>query len=280
MLKSSTPKLQMLALLKDKKYLLATVSILLLVTCTGPVANPNSSQPMAAITRTYPPATTNITAPTQVLTALPIATPTSENMLAISLAENEAVDLYGLLELSLQTNLLATNPYDPDEIELVVRFTAPSGREVDVGAFWYQGYDLKTRQVEGKPGWKVRFTPDEPGDWIAAAYARNLSLQSSPFLFHVAASNRSGFIRIHPTNPRYLAFENGDFFFPIGLNMAWWGGCCDPVDQYGQWFDLFTANGGNMIRVWMAAWSFGIEWKDTGLGDYGQRLYEARVLAT
>ena len=134
MLKSSTPKLQMLALLKDKKYLLATVSILLLVTCTGPVANPNSSQPMAAITRTYPPATTNITVPTQVLTALPIATPTSENMLAISLAENEAVDLYGLLELSLQTNLLATNPYDPDEIELVVRFTAPSGREVDVGA--------------------------------------------------------------------------------------------------------------------------------------------------
>jgi len=30
--------------------------------------------------------------------------------------------------------------------------------------------------------------------------------------------------------------------------------------------------------VWMASWSFGIEWKDTGLGDYNQRQYEAWLL--
>ena len=49
----------------------------------------------------------------------------------------------------------------------------------------------------------------------------------------------------------------------------------DSVKQYGEWLDEFTQNGGNTIRVWMAAWSFGIEWKDTGLGDYDQRQYEA-----
>jgi len=249
--------------------------ILLLVGCVGGGTDTGVLQPTAVTTRTYPPTPPDTSVPTQILTQLPVATPTSDHALAIVPPGNEPVERYGLLELDLQTDLRVANPYDPNEIDLRVRFTAPSGKEVEVGAFWYLGFDLQTRQPKGEPGWKVRFTPDEIGSWRAVAHVPALGLQSEPFTFNVAVSSREGFVRVHPTNPHYLAFDNGDFYFPIGLNMGWWGGGTDPADEYGRWLDLFTANGGNTIRVWMAAWSFGIEWEDTGLGNYGLRLYEA-----
>jgi hypothetical protein len=124
----------------------------------------------------------------------------------------------------------------------------------------------------------VRFTPVETGEWLAAAYAPALGFHSTLVSFNVTPSDVPGFIRVHPTNPRYLAFDNSNFLFPIGLNMGWWGGSADAVNVYGRWLDRFTSNGGNTIRVWMAAWSFAIEWNDTGLGNYDKRLYQAWLL--
>ncbi len=202
----------------------------------------------------------------------------SGNTLTLLPVEEKPIERYGMLELSLQSDVSIANPYDPKEIELKVRFTAPSGRKEDVGAFWYQGFDPETRLPKDVPGWKVRFTPDEAGKWSAVAYDSIQGMRSLLITFEVVPSNRPGFIHINPGNPHYLAYENGDFFFPIGVNMAWWGECCDPLQQYRKWLDQFSASGGNTIRVWMAAWSFGIEWKDTGLGDYDNRQYEAWLL--
>ena len=198
--------------------------------------------------------------------------------LTILARDEKPIERYGMLELALQTDIPTENPYDPKEIELKVRFTAPSGRKADVGAFWYQGFDPETRLPKGEPGWKVKFTPNEVGAWSAVAYAASEGIRSMPISFAVVPSNRPGFIHTNPGNPYYLSYDNGDFFFPIGVNMAWWGECCDPLQQYRKWLDQFSANGGNTIRVWMAAWSFGIEWKDTGLGDYDNRQYEAWLL--
>jgi len=254
------------------------ITILLLVRCTGPATIPSIMPATADPTPIYPLTPTDTPIHTQAPSKGPAATSSSDYTLAITSVEKEVVDLYGFLELDLQTNLQADNPYNPNDIDLRVLFSAPSGKEVEVGAFWCQDYDLQTRRSKGEPGWKVRFTPDESGVWMAFASAPTLGLHSESITFKVIPSSRPGFVRVHPNNPYYLAFDNGDFFFPIGVNMGWWGGGCDPIDQYGKWFDLFTANGGNSIRVWMAAWSFGIEWKDTGLGDYENRQYEAWLL--
>lgn len=205
----------------------------------------------------------------------PLDPSTSGSILEILPTVKLEVALYGLLELDIRTDLVATNPYDPDDIDLRVAFTGPSGKEKDVGAFWYQDYDPQSHTKTGHPGWKARFTPDETGEWLAAAYAPSIGLRSAPVTFKVLPSDNRGFIRINPKNTSYLAFDNGDFFFPIGVNMAWPSDCCDPIRQYRKWLDRFAANGGNTIRVWMASWSFGIEWKDTGLGDYEKRQYEA-----
>ncbi len=212
------------------------------------------------------------------LSQLFIKEPPGNHMISIRRVGDGPVTRYGLIELDLQTNIKVANPYDPHELELGVRFDSPSGRVVEVGAFWYQGYNLQSRRPEGQAGWKVRFTPDEAGVWTAAAYALQLRVKSEAINFTVTASEQPGFVRIDASDPHYLAFDNGNFFFPIGVNMAWWSDWGDPIDQYRSWLDAFAQNGGNTIRVWMAAWSFGIEWKDTGLGDYSERQYEAWLL--
>ncbi len=264
--------------LKKNSFILLILMVLLLIGCVGPITNPSNLTPTSVITQTALLTLPDTAIASQVPNQQPAIPTSSDYTLAIVPAEDVTADLYSMLELDLQTNLQAANPYNPNEIDLRVSFNAPSGKDVEVGAFWYQDYDLQTRQAKGKPDWKVRFTPDETGEWIAVACAPSLGLRSAPVIFNVAPSGQPGFVRVHPANPHYLAFDNGNFFFPIGLNMGWWGGCCDPIDQYGKWFDLFTKNGGNTIRVWMAAWSFAIEWKDTGLGDYSQRTYEAWLL--
>jgi hypothetical protein len=198
--------------------------------------------------------------------------------LEITSSSASTVDRFGLLELNLKTDIPFTNPYSAKEIDLKVLFTAPSGKRWVVGAFWYQDFDAQTRQPSGKPGWKARFTPAETGQWTAMAIAPTLNLESKPYRFDVVSSKRAGFVRINPSNSHYLATDDGNFFFPIGVNMAWWEEGKDPLAQYRQWLLEFTKNGGNTIRVWMAAWSFGIEWKDSGLGNYDSRMYQAWLL--
>ena len=146
--------------------------------------------------------------------------------------------------------------------------------EILAPAFWYQDYDPLTFQPRGEPGWRARLIPTAAGNWSASAELADPALQSPAVAFTVQENpGARGFIRIHPENPRYFAFENGSTYFPVGINMGW--GAENPIADFTQWLDGLSANGGNWIRVWMASWSFGIEWTDTGLGDYSKRLFQA-----
>jgi hypothetical protein len=198
--------------------------------------------------------------------------------LSIAPPASGQIERYGLFELDILTNVIPENPYDPDELDLRVEFSSPSGAITDVGAFWYQEYEAPNATRKGQPGWKVRFTPTETGMWTAVARIEARGLQSAPIPFRVLPSENPGFVRVHPNNPRYLAFDNGDFFFPIGLNIGWWTQTGDALTDYRKWMGLFAAQGGNTIRVWMAEWSFGLEWNDTPLGDYDNRLRRAWML--
>ncbi|MEZ4728182.1 MAG: DUF5060 domain-containing protein [Caldilineaceae bacterium] len=186
------------------------------------------------------------------------------------------VTQYGRLELTLTTAVTVTNPYDPAQIDLRVHFTAPDGQVRTVPAFWMQDFDPVTLRPSGEPGWRVRFTPHLPGEWVAQAELVDQNQRSAQLSFPVAPSDHPGFVRIHPQNPRYFAFADGSLYFPIGLNLGWGGQ--DVLGDYTRWFDRLSANGGNVARIWMASWSFGIEWNDTGLGDYTNRMKQAWLL--
>ena len=64
---------------------------------------------------------------------------------------------------------------------------------------------------------------------------------------------------------------------PIAYNIAWAGRYKELI-KYKQWFKAASEGGVNVARVWMAAWSMGIEWADTGLGNYNARLQNAWTL--
>lgn len=88
------------------------------------------------------------------------------------LRENaQRVGRYGLFELSFSLSRAFDNPFDPREVDIVAHFTAPSGKESRVRAFWFQDYNRALVGVEetltpvGPPEWKLRFTPSEVGEY-------------------------------------------------------------------------------------------------------------------
>lgn len=184
------------------------------------------------------------------------------------------------LEALIETDGVVENPFDPAQFDLWVRFTSPTGHIITAPAFYGQEFDPRTLEPSGAAGWRVRFTPPEAGEWHAQAELASPSLRSAAVAFTVnTAPAGRGFVRVDRTNPRYFSFDNGGLYLPIGLNLAWASGQNLVVlDDYTRWFDALSANGGNIARVWMASWSFALEWKDTGLGDYTARLRQAWLL--
>jgi hypothetical protein len=225
---------------------------------------------------TQPPEFTPGPSPTPAPCPGKAALPASEAPLALSLASTSLPARFELVEFDLQTSYAAQNPYDPAEIDLILNVTAPDGSQFSVPAFWFQDFDPATASPCGQPGWKARLTPDQEGEWKVQAEIAGQDILSQPLKFIAGAKGTPGFVRLHPQNPNYFAFDDGSTFFPVGLNIGWWQS--SPLEDYARWMDQLSANGGTLIRVWMADWSFGIEWNDTGLGNYDGRQYRAWLL--
>lgn len=257
-----------------KNALVLVILIFLIISaCT-----PTQTMPTPTTTPSQKPALSRQTTfPEDTPTQPPSKTPQPQDATALSLSlapDQEHGKVYQMLEFAIQTDGIYANPFDPGQVDLQVRFTPPAGEPILVPAFWGQEYDPATLQPTGDPGWKVRFTPSMPGRWSAQAIMPDSDLQSPVKVVEVTDDPAArGFVRIHPRNPTFFAFENGDTFFPVGINMGW--GADQPLDDYRRWLDRLAAQGGTIIRIWMASWSFGIEWNDTPLGDYTNRLDRA-----
>lgn len=187
------------------------------------------------------------------------------------------VGKYEKFETTLTVNADFMNPFDPDDIRVDVTFSAPSGRKLLVPAFYYRDFTFRIKDSSevimptGGDTWRVRFTPDELGTWQYATQITTFGKTTSgdAASFKVIDSKQHGFLRVSQRDGRYLDFEDGSPFMMIGLNMAWYND--GRMADYQDWLPPFAAAGGNAIRVWMPSWGFGIEWKDTGLGNYTVR---------
>jgi hypothetical protein len=124
--------------------------------------------------------------------------------LTIAPPDSDEVPRFGFLELELKTGIVPDNPFDPDEIDLRVEFTAPSGAKSETGAFWYQAFDSSGWTRIGEPGWRARFTPTEIGQWTAVAQIPPLRSGSDPSTSGPRVGQSRGFVRVHRTT-RYLA---------------------------------------------------------------------------
>jgi len=180
----------------------------------------------------------------------------------------------GWLEWRLATPLPGTPAqcFDPALFDLWCEFSGPQGRTLRATAFW-------SRDALGSP-WVLRLLPPLAGRWRAVPRARlgggEPVVLGAPFEFEVTQVVPQQRIGIDAQDSRYFAFDDGSPFVPVGLNVCW--GAAQPLADYRRWFTRLAENGGNFARLWMASWSFGIEWKDTGLGDYSARMDRAAQL--
>jgi hypothetical protein len=171
------------------------------------------------------------------------------------------------------------NPFDPAQASVRARFRAPDGSVVPVDAYWFQDFDralVGNREVltpRGTPYWKVRFTPTVAGlwwwQWDAQTTAGTATGRWHPLRVSRVAVGH-GFLRVSPHDARYLAYDDGTPYFAIGENLGWYD--ARGTFAYDDWLDQLARQGVTWIRVWMPSWAMGIEWADTGLGDYTKRL--------
>lgn len=119
----------------------------------------------------------------------------------------------------------------------------------------------------GKPVWKIRFTPFEIGKYTFNITARNSKYSDSVSgSFNAILSNKSGFVRVCNEDKRFFKLDNGQNIFFVGMNLGWHTGANGTYD-YERWFRKMRDNGINLARLWMASWSFAIEWKKLGYYD-------------
>ena len=161
-----------------------------------------------------------------------------------------AIGLYQKLELSMNLQVEYENPFDPDQVDIMATFIAPSGKQWRVPGFY-----TETRWSS----FKVRFSPNETGKWSYSITVRdkNGETTSDSRTFTAIESAHHGPIRT-ASNKRYLEHADGTPWYGIGL---WYNGNTDT-----EVLDELEQRGVNYISRLIAP----LETWGTGMGRYDQ----------
>lgn len=225
-----------------------------------------------------------------------------------------SVPKFEKLEISFQvTGSVATNyywPYDDglysptypsfaapnNGISVNAVFTAPSGKTYTYPAFFGTTYDTQVKSnnqwfYPNGSTWRVRFAPDEVGNWqfylTAQDASGTTSTQSTPGTFTVTAAllGNHGFVKVAKNDSRYFEFSDGTYFPGMALNSN-----TNDVDLYnpdlpGAHSDTFLSklgqNGVQVTRYWLSSAAiFGTSWRNWfGLrNDYDYYLPRAGMI--
>jgi hypothetical protein len=162
----------------------------------------------------------------------------------------EETGLYEKLELPLNITALFTNPFDPDEVNIMATFKSPSGKEWKVPGFYSQSR---------RGGFLVRFSPDETGQWsyTISVTDKTGTTTSEARTCNVIPSEYHGPLHI-AQNKRYLEQADGTPWFGVGL---WYNGENDT-----EVLDELQSKGVNFISKLIPT----LETWSTGLGRYDQ----------
>lgn len=113
-----------------------------------------------------------------------------------------SVRCYEAHEFELIGKSNVANPFR--DAALIGIFVAPSGKSIPVEGFYC-----------GDDKWKLRFVPEEKGEYRYTLRGEGAALSSQGRL--VASTPREkGFIRIHPKDRYGFAYSDGTAFFPMG----------------------------------------------------------------
>ena len=203
---------------------------------------------------------------------------TSRGELALTAQAPRTVPLYGKCELDVTLNGTWNNPYDPDDIALDAQVVTASGRRYTLPGFFMVRHtalpgdgESELLLSEGVGQWKVRLAATEVGPMQITLTARDRSGTRTftlPQPVEVTEDRQAkGFIRVSRADPRYLAYDNGEGYVPIGHNVPIYQGSNGMTVQ--QILEKMAAHGENWNRWWMSKSGLGIEWEPQ-LGWYRQ----------
>lgn len=178
-------------------------------------------------------------------------------------------------EVVLNLHAGYTNPYDYNDITVSAIFISPTGKTYSIDGFFMQDYTADSAgnlTTIGAGSFKIRFSPTEVGQWSYTISCTN-KIGAATFSsqnFTCQSSSAPGFIRKNSSN--YLSYDNGNQYIAIGEDMGWQTNT--PIVDYANWGTKLADNGGNFIRVWMADFGFGLEWKNGTNGFGGLKNYK------
>ena len=181
---------------------------------------------------------------------------------SVKAVNRQSVGLYEKFEvLAGLQNAIYTNPYDPEQIDLSGEFTAPSGKVWHVPGF----YD----NFQGKNEWKVRFAPNETGEWTFRLVLKNggQTVYSASRSFTAVPSAYHGWIRPSPQNPHYLIYDDGTPFYGVGAYYPW------SVSNGSSGLARLQEAGANIFGYWNIMYGNEgriIESLVSGIGHYDQ----------
>lgn len=173
-----------------------------------------------------------------------------------------------------------SNPFDPAQIRVVVSIDRPDGTTITTEGYWYQEYSIlningqrSTKKI-GDPYWQIAFSSTKSGKYTLSIQPEVNGVKQSS-ITHSVTTNYATQSKVVTSGKSFT--RDSRPFVPIAYNIAW-ANRFEELDKYEQWFSKASKAGVNVARVWMASWSLGIEWTDTGLGDYTRRLDRAWIL--
>jgi len=170
----------------------------------------------------------------------------------------DTVGLYDKFEATFWLDTEFENPFDPEDIDIMATFTAPSGKTWTIPGFYSA---IKNRSWLSRYAWLVRFSANELGNWsyVIEVKDRNGQVKSDTQNFLVIESPYHGPIKI-AANKRYLEYNDGTPFFGVGM---WVNN-----QENGEVMDELKNVGVNYISYVMTP----LETWASGMGRYDQEV--------
>ncbi len=143
-----------------------------------------------------------------------------------------------------------------------------------------------TKSLSGNPKTSLTFSAI---DEFTGRFLKTDELKTAVNAFKCIESDNPGFIRISDKDGRCFEFSNGEFFWPIGMNL------CAAYDvrnaeilgvivnryegtkAFERFITGMAAGNATFARIWMSCWSLAIEWSKKyhhqfeSLGDYSMK---------
>ena len=143
----------------------------------------------------------------------------------------------GVYEVALESSRTPAEPYLG--VQFDVTFTTPRGVNVTVEGFYNGDRVFKARAYAGELGlWRWRSRSNNPG------------LDGKEGTFRVVPSHLKGKLRIHPSDPRQFAYDNGAWFLHIGDTGYRYLVADEP--KWQEYIDQAAESGITKIRTWFA----------------------------